>query len=140
MKNFLIFLIVLLLIIAFRANSFLIATANFGGDYSVYEKNKTINVEYDLTLQQALLRKIQVADISGESVRFIGNDSDIEFLLDRLNIRVVDEYCFSNIHTIYGYSARLGQVVKVSGKKVNIQIAKRGGLITVGCPLIQGSY
>ncbi len=140
MKKFWIFLVILLLLIAFHTNGLLIATASFNGEYSIYEKDIPIDTEYDLSLVEALLKKSHTSNINGESIRFIGNDKDIDYLIYKLNIKVVDDYYFSNIRTIYGYSYRLGDTVKISGKKVNIQITKRGSTIIVGCPIIRGSY
>lgn len=41
---------------------------------------------------------------------------------------------------IYAYSKKIPYEKIVSGKKVNLQIAKRNGVIKVGSPLIYGSF
>lgn len=139
MRKVLILFIVMLFFAAYQSNGFIMATKQFNGRYSVYKQNEAIESEYDLSFNQALIERIS-GDISGQSVRFIGKDEDIDYLIRKLNIQVKDEQNFSNIRTIYGYSARLGEGVKLSGEKVNIQIARRGSTITVGTPLILGSY
>lgn len=140
MRKVLVFLICIVLLLAFQFNGFLIVTQKFNGRYSVYKNNENVQIEYDLTLQQAIKEKLVSKDVSGESIKFIGDDKDIDYILDNLNVQIVEEQDFANIRTIYGYSARLGQGVKVSGNKINIQIAKRGATIIIGTPLILGSY
>ena len=40
----------------------------------------------------------------------------------------------------YGYSPRGLDFIKVSGQKINLQVAERGGITIVGWPVILGSF
>lgn len=78
--------------------------------------------------------------IDGVSVAFYGNCSDIIRLVDCFNLTNVSTQSFSELTVICGYSDKIRGYVYVDGKKSNIQLAYRNGVITVGSPLILGSY
>lgn len=139
MRKLLIFVLLILLLAAYRHNGFIIFTAKYGGAYGVYRENEDFEASCDLSFFEAVLKKTK-GGVKGESVRFMGSDQDIEDIIRQLNIKVVDKQTLAGVVTIYGYSPRLGDYVSVSGEKVNIQIARRGAVVTVGVPLIMGSY
>lgn len=139
MRKFLILLFVSLILLASQINGFAIATKDFGGRYSVYTNNR-ISEEYTLSPYEVILHHVKNGSVQGESVRFIGKDKDIDEFIEELNITVVDEQNLSNIRIIYGYTTRFGEHRVLEGKKVNVQIAKRGATITIGTPMIIGSF
>ena len=79
-----------------------------------------------------------LGSVQGETVQFCGGQNELDRLVEALGfVDLVDskiEGCY------YGYSARLGAGVLLDGKKVNCQIVVQNGTITVGYPLILGSY
>ena len=87
-----------------------------------------------------LLDTFDINTLYGESVKFYGNDNDFEKLIKKYNLSIVLQEKFDNFNIVYGYNKILGDAVEINGKKVNVQIAKRGNEINVGFPLIMGSY
>ncbi len=75
----------------------------------------------------------------GQSVSLKGNLNDCYAIINLLGVKVLESEHFDNIYNIYG-EGDFGEKVDVNGAKVNIQIAYRSGMITIGCPIILGSY
>ena len=78
--------------------------------------------------------------IQGESFCFDGNIADITKILKKLNAKIITTENFENLKIIYAYSYKLQKFIFVDGKKVNVQICLNENKITVGTPLILGSY
>lgn len=78
--------------------------------------------------------------IYGQSICFEG-DMDTYFkLLKDLSVKECFVENVQEIKVFYGFSNKLKDFTIVDEKKVNIQIAFRNGKITVGTPLILGSF
>lgn len=140
MKKLLILLALLIILIVYSMNSFIVMTKDYNGKYSLHLPDEEISEEYNLSFSKALSKHFLTGNSKGQSIRFLGNDSDVKELLDKMEIQIVDRQNLANITIIYGYTVKLGKPVTLKGQKVNIQIAKRGASITVGTPLILGSY
>lgn len=84
--------------------------------------------------------KNRLHGIKGESMSFAGGHDDILNIINRLRVNVVISENVDGIYSVYGYTRSIENFVTVNGKRVNIQIAFTGGLLTVGTPLILGSY
>ena len=96
-----------------------------------------------ITLNQnelKMLNKFSINKVYGKSVEFEASEQQYKNFLQRLNFTTVKVESFNSLSTIYGYSDKFGERVLLYGKKVNIQIAKRGNSVCVGFPLILGSY
>ena len=80
------------------------------------------------------------AGLVGTEVSFNGDLSDVDALLARLSaVRLVHEEVDGAV--VYtGYSALLKGGIRAKGRIVNFQIAFAAGVVTVGSPLIFGSY
>lgn len=76
--------------------------------------------------------------VLGETVEFFGTQAELDRLVEELGFRTVIKG--KTAGTYYGYSRRLGAGVNVDGKEINCQIVVGDGKITVGYPLIMGSY
>lgn len=76
----------------------------------------------------------------GESVTFYGTKEAFEAEILRLGVTVTERQSLGGIEIVYGYTEKLRGGVNVDGKRVNIELAYRGGTITVGTPVILGSY
>ena len=79
-------------------------------------------------------------NIVGVSYTLDGDYDKFCEILDDLGIATLATEVVDNIHIIYGRSELCGQPKIVDGLAVNIQLAIRDGVITVGTPLIMGSY
>lgn len=76
----------------------------------------------------------------GYSKRFKGDYDDLLNEARKHNARIIASEEIGGAFIYYGISDSLGKTVNVDGKIVNIQLAIRGSVITVGTPLIMGSY
>lgn len=88
------------------------------------------------------------SDIKGESVSFAGGNGDALEIISLYRARILSEEIIpldnegNSIRVFYGFSKLLTASVTLDGQKVNIQVAVNGqsGRVTVGTPLILGSY
>lgn len=78
--------------------------------------------------------------IQGESFSFDGSFEDIKIILKKLNTKIIKTESFESLKIFYAYSHKLQKYIFVDGKKVNVQICLNGKKITIGTPLILGSY
>ena len=77
--------------------------------------------------------------IKGESVRLsdgVAAEEVVKYFNARLEFSEETEDAYSE----YYYSPYLSSSVRINGKKVNLHIAYSGDAVTVGTPLIFGSY
>ena len=75
-----------------------------------------------------------------ERIDLKGGERDIKALLERMNATIIKEERFEDITVVYAFCPRISNFVEVEGAKVNIMIALSNGKMTVGSPLIKGSY
>lgn len=78
--------------------------------------------------------------VDGVSVSFSGQWQDVNVILNRLQAAQVSVQQLDDLYVACYYSSRVQGGVTLDGKRVNMQIAYRDGTITVGYPLILGSY
>lgn len=81
-----------------------------------------------------------VPNAVGYSKRFKGNYDDLITEAKKHNVRILHSEEVDGVYLYYGISDTLGQTVYTNGYSVNMQLAIRGNIITVGTPLIMGSY
>lgn len=67
-------------------------------------------------------------------------DENLDKIKNCINYIKVFEENIQNIDIEYGYCPQLNKFVIVNDNKINIQIAKIANKITVGYPMIYGSY
>lgn len=80
------------------------------------------------------------AMLSGESFSFAGGLAEATAILSRLNAEVVSTEEIDQLQIWYAHTHLLGRELSVDGELVNVQVAIREGRVTVGTPLILGSY
>lgn len=78
--------------------------------------------------------------VDGVSVSFDGSLRDVERIVRRLGIVETETQHLNGLTVICGRSARLAGGIWLDGRFVNVQIAYDKGTVTVGSPLILGSY
>lgn len=82
-----------------------------------------------------------LAGVAGESFSIEQSDPvDLANILAVLKVEQVRSETVDGIYIIYGFSNLLVRGVNLSGAKINVQIAVSANRITVGTPLILGSY
>ena len=83
----------------------------------------------------------QLHNIAGISFCFEGNSNDINEFLDNVDAVVLKcENVDKNIKTYLAYSPKFQNNINIDGNTINLQIAKVGNTITIGSPMILGSY
>lgn len=78
--------------------------------------------------------------IDGISVSFEGSMNDVAELTEHLKAESVSSQKLGDLYVACFNSPCLKRGVTLDGKRVNLQIAYSSGVITVGYPLILGSY
>ena len=73
-------------------------------------------------------------------VCFSGNYSDVKSIIKSLNLKEVFFEVFEDYYIFYGYTSGWLKYKILNNKKVNFQIVFFKGVITVGYPMIYGSY
>lgn len=85
--------------------------------------------------------KKEINNIQGESYCFKVSDEEIiNKILNLFNAVIVKQQELEDLKIVYGYSAKLDKFVTDEGEKINLQICKNGTNVTVGYPIILGSY
>jgi hypothetical protein len=78
--------------------------------------------------------------VKGTSIEFAGTPSDINAILSRLEVTVISSDGAADVASIYGYSPLVKGGIAVDGHVINIHIAYSGGTVSIGSPLILGSF
>lgn len=88
-------------------------------------------------IKNAIQVNKELTNCNGFSIK-IDKNENIDLILK--NIEIVKKETISNIKIVYGYTCGLTFCAFIDGKKVNIQIAENNEFITIGSPIILGSY
>lgn len=78
--------------------------------------------------------------VDGVSVSFCGSIDDVAQIVEIFNLLTVSVCEIDGLYVVCGVSNKLTGGVMLDGTKVNLQIAYKDGVVTVGSPLILGSY
>ena len=79
-------------------------------------------------------------NVIGVSAKYKGDYDDFNKLIKKYGIAITKSEIIDNVHIVYGISEKCGRCLVTDGNTVNIQVALNGNNITVGTPLIMGSY
>ena len=113
-------------------------TNYFSGNYYSYSKEKINNNSINLGFCY-LNKNIKSNDIIGESITT--NNLELGSTIKQLNAKVVKtEYLENGITVIYTYTPLIKDNVCINNEKVNLQFAIKNETITIGWPLILGSF
>ena len=83
----------------------------------------------------------QLSHTTGVSITFNGNAKDIASLLSKYSINVLEQCNITpDIVSYLGYSRQFDSSILIDNKTINVQIARNKNTITIGCPIILGSY
>ena len=147
MKKLIVFIFIAAAIVLYTSNGFVNMTAYAEGTYLFYNKsiyNSAFPKETvaDGTLPfSAQLAYLKGRNLCGQTLIIENAEEEaLSKLMKKLKMKTVMTQELGDIKIIYGYSNRLKNSVILDGKKVNVEIAVRGGKITAGTPLILGSY
>lgn len=85
--------------------------------------------------------KKDLSNIVGESITFEGTTRDVINLLDIYNASVVKtEHINEDILCVYASTSKFKNSILIDNQKINLQIAYSNGRVTMGTPIILGSY
>lgn len=107
-----------------------------------YENVVNVGFGSIVTANQSNVNKIasKVSNVQGQSVSFVGDEkTDVQNILLTFNASVVKIQNFNNMQIVYAYSTKLEKCV-YDEDVINLQICFNNGIITVGYPIIMGSY
>lgn len=139
MKKLLVVVVMFLVVLSsFEPNANFSLLNYFSGDYTVYTSKRTGKDSIDLGF--CYMSTKPVSDyVVGESI--VIENLEVASALDKLNAIVVKtEYLEDGTVLIYAHTSLIEDVVKMSGKRVNLQIATNDQHSIIGWPLILGSY
>ena len=121
------------------------------GDFSIYSRevitsplvhsvtNIGIGFVYTTTSSNAAALRAKFNQIDGESI-VLSTFKEPSRILALLGYTKVSTQTLSDLHTIYAYSGRGRDFITSEGTRINLQIAVRGDRVTVGWPVILGSF
>lgn len=104
-----------------------------------YTKNGDAFVHY-CDFKNASKVKQQLSGILGESVSFCGDKVDGLNFLSNFDYTTILVENIDGIWTLYAYSPKIENFVFVNNQKVNIELAVNKNIVTIGSPIIVGSY
>ena len=86
------------------------------------------------------LRLLPSSRIAGYSFQTTSESFDTAGFLRKMKAEVLSPTEVQGILCIYGYTPLLQGGILADGKKINFQIVVRDGIVTVGTPVILGSF
>ena len=105
------------------------------GKKSYYVYNRSSGAQ--ITTQKPFL----AVNVVGETVVLSASEFNVQKLLLEKKANVLFEEKLGEELTIYYcYSPKIKRQKTVKGERVNMQIAIRGAVVTIGSPVIYGSY
>lgn len=84
--------------------------------------------------------KKSLANLQGESIVFEGNRQDAFDYLSHYNTQIVLTENVDGIFILYAYVPNIYDSIYINSQKVNIELAVKNNVITIGCPIILGDY
>ena len=84
--------------------------------------------------------RTQLADIQGQSISFCGDEELYTSMVTWLIGNATFSANVGAVKCCYGYNNKLNNYINIENSKINIQIALHNNVITIGTPVILGSY
>ena len=152
-KCLLVFILMFLFCFIKPDYNFYSLSVNYNGTHNFYSSVKIIDDNIDITKNgngyiiscntkdaPKIKNKINNNFIYGESFSFNGSKNDINIIIKKLKIEILSKQDLDNIIVIEGYSPLINKSIYINNENINIQIAFNNNKITVGYPLILGSF
>ncbi len=113
---------------------------NVEGDYTFYLESSSSNAKI-ITVDYNSAKEIKksLKNVCGESVTTTLKE-DIEKEIDRLKAELIFSEKVDNIIINYYYSDKISAYKTINGRKINVQTAINDDIITIGSPIIFGSF
>ena len=94
---------------------------------------------YHISCDATLAKTLNVKKVVGQSVKFAGNCDDFYIICKKLG-KIKNQYSVDNVVVAEGFSQKFFWSVADKKTKINFQVAFDGKHITVGTPVIKGSF
>lgn len=132
-KKFLILVAAVILGFGLRLRDSRLLHLGYEGTLSVYHSGGAVTVMNadDAPLISRWREPVRL-DIAGEA--------SPDTLLDRLSARELWRERAEDVDIVYGYTDAIPMYETVRGMRVNVMIASSARGVSVGCPLLMGSY
>lgn len=104
-----------------------------------YTKNGDIFI-VSCKAEQSGSVKQKLGKILGESICFKGDKIAGLNFISQFDYTCILTEDVNGIFTLYAYSPKIENYVYINNKKVNIELAVNKGVVTIGSPIIVGSY
>ena len=138
MKKFIFFIVIAIILINSKHNTQQFSLNNyFTGSYYCYTNSKNSN-GINLGFCNLSTTKAKQNTIIGESMQV--ENLEISTAIKSLKAKVVKTEYLNNQTIIYAFTPLIKTNIILNNKKVNIQIAIKNNISTIGWPLILGSF
>ena len=97
-------------------------------------------VLFQSNLQDCVEIKKNLSRIDGQSITFCGNEELYQEIIMKIFSNIVRTEQVGSILSCYGNVNGLRNCIEIDNKNINIQIVINNNLITIGTPVILGSY
>ena len=118
-------------------------SSSCGGDFKDFEFTQNgESLILKTTKKQAKKLKNKVKKALGQSFCFNGDFENFKDIVSNFKFEKIKEDLFDGIVCVYGFSKvfRENEYIVLDNTKYNIQIVFNKGVITIGFPIIVGSY
>ncbi len=85
-------------------------------------------------------KSVKLSDVFYKQMTIDSDSLDNKKVFQDLRIHIIKCENVNGIDIIYGYSPSFSEAVSVGGQKINFQFALSNNKVTIGCPIIFGSY
>ena len=111
--------------------------SRYSNDFTIYVGNggslsKIIEVGY--------LGYLMQDNIKGESCSFVDSEFNLHSFLNEYGAKLVKVECVNEQVSYYAFSPNIKYSQNLFGKKINLHVSIKNDRITVGSPLIYGSF
>lgn len=111
--------------------------SNYSDSFTVYVGSNSSNAQI-LTVDGKDYRFIK--DVTGESVKISNLGFDVNEFFEKYNAKIVFTETTDGVVSYYGYSKDIKYQTTIGGKRINLHVAVTKDSVTVGAPIIYGSF
>jgi hypothetical protein len=111
--------------------------SKYSENFIVYVGSNSSNAEI-LTVDSKDYMSLK--KVTGESVKISSSNFDVYDFFEKYNAEIVFTETVDGVVSYYGYSKDIKYQTIIGGKRINLHVAKAKNLVTVGSPIIYGSF
>ena len=111
--------------------------SKYSENFIVYVGSNSSNAEI-LTVDSKDYMSLK--KVTGESAKISSRNFDVYDFFEKYNAEIVFTETVDGVVSYYGYSKDIKYQTIIGGKRINLHVAKAKNLVTVGSPIIYGSF